>query len=145
MALDSDTSKWLLSWHREPDNRVCPGCIANSTKRPMTLAQWEAYGLPLSGDTECGDNCRCILVPTELIDYGQNVIGIDVPTGGLPKGGGIPAAIYQELSELIATYKALINVDVLPPKFYDNLMSLDTDRRILYLQQLIEAVRNGGS
>ena len=118
MSLGSDTSQWLLQWHDVGDDRVCDGCIARHDMSPMTLADWEAYGLPGSGDTECGDNCRCVLFPVGMLDISQSILGVPIEPS---PGGGVMVAplIYDNLGVLLGEWKLLTNDEPLPQEFYE--------------------------
>jgi len=149
MTLGDDTSKWLLRWHDvsgsgTQDKNECDGCYFNAKKMaPRILNEWIKHGLPGSGVTECGDNCRCILVPVGIADFSQQMLGIEVQPGKLPTlPGAAPAAVvYQALSDLVQEYKALMGGETLPPEFYDLLLGMEPEQRILYLQQLIDAIK----
>ena len=44
---------------------TCPDCLErhNQSKK---WEEWEAEGLPRSGATVCGQNCKCVLLPEEI-------------------------------------------------------------------------------
>lgn len=48
--------------------KTCPDCLARHGKI-KTYEEWEAEGLPRSGQTVCRDNCHCILVPAKFTEY----------------------------------------------------------------------------
>jgi len=43
---------------------TCPDCL-DRHNQAKTWAEWEAEGLPRSGATVCGQNCKCVLLPEE--------------------------------------------------------------------------------
>jgi len=50
----------FYTWQVE-SARPCPDCISRSGQTE-TYAYWEAVGLPQTGTTICGTNCKCVLV-----------------------------------------------------------------------------------
>lgn len=46
----------------------CPVCL-EANGQEMTLGEWQdsEYGMPGSDQRYCGDNCHCILVPTDAL------------------------------------------------------------------------------
>lgn len=46
---------------------TCPDCI-NRHGEIKTWDSWEAEGLPRSGNTVCGDNCQCMLLPADTTE-----------------------------------------------------------------------------
>jgi len=59
---------------RNPDDRLyrwviasgdpCPDCQGRALQGAYTMEYWESVGLPQSGSTICGSNCKCLLQPT---------------------------------------------------------------------------------
>jgi hypothetical protein len=46
---------------------TCPDCLDRHNQvKPM--ADWENEGLPRSGATVCGQNCKCVLLPTDATE-----------------------------------------------------------------------------
>ena len=43
---------------------TCPDCIERHNK-VQSWVEWEAEGLPRSGATVCGQNCKCVLISDE--------------------------------------------------------------------------------
>jgi hypothetical protein len=43
---------------------TCPDCLDRHNQE-KSWAEWEEEGLPRSGATVCGQNCKCVLLPTE--------------------------------------------------------------------------------
>lgn len=51
-------------WYLDPDVREhCQDCINRSNKGEKLYSYWEEIGLPATGHTECGEYCKCTLVP----------------------------------------------------------------------------------
>jgi hypothetical protein len=50
----------LYRWQVE-SAKPCPDCIARNGQIE-TYAYWEAVGLPQTGTTICGKNCKCVIV-----------------------------------------------------------------------------------
>lgn len=43
---------------------TCPDCLDRHNK-VMTWDEWEAEGLPRTGQTVCKENCKCVLLPAD--------------------------------------------------------------------------------
>jgi hypothetical protein len=57
-------SEVLYVWQLDPTViEHCDDCSQNSGMESKTLIEWQSIGIPGSGNTICGDYCRCILVP----------------------------------------------------------------------------------
>jgi hypothetical protein len=65
-GLDKVNGMW--EWLGVSDNRICPDCAKRNSKSPMKWAEWESEGLPGTGITICGTNCRCMMAIVETID-----------------------------------------------------------------------------
>jgi hypothetical protein len=138
-VLSSNIDEWLLAWHDVGDNRVCDGCIARHGMKPMTLAEWEVYGLPGSGDTECGDNCRCVLFPVGALDVSQSILGVPIEPGA-DGGAVVGALVYDALGKLMQEWNVLTGGEPLPMEFY----SIETRAaREQYLRDLIDKRKAG--
>lgn len=61
LATDGDENQILVRVG-EGDDAMCDGCIEREGTEG-TLAEHEAVGLP--GSQECGQNCRCVLIPVD--------------------------------------------------------------------------------
>ena len=44
---------------------TCSDCLERHNQA-KSWAEWEAEGLPRSGATVCGQNCKCVLIPDEV-------------------------------------------------------------------------------
>ena len=55
----------LWIWEATADNDVCEDCLERALWPPMDIADWMREGHPRTpeSETECGDGCRCRLVP----------------------------------------------------------------------------------
>jgi hypothetical protein len=53
----------LWDWVGIVDGKICPDCLERHKTKAKTWEDWEEIGLPESGATSCGKECRCILVP----------------------------------------------------------------------------------
>lgn len=54
-----------MRWVTVEDKKVCPDCRPRHN-RVKTLEAWEVLGLPGTGWSICRDNCRCVIVDSEL-------------------------------------------------------------------------------
>lgn len=45
---------------------TCPDCLARHGKT-ATWKEWEKQGLPRTGKTRCGKECKCVLLPKEAM------------------------------------------------------------------------------
>jgi hypothetical protein len=51
-----------LVWVLDPTAKDhCDDCLANSSMDAQSFGEWESFGLPGSGNTECGEYCKCTL------------------------------------------------------------------------------------
>lgn len=57
-------------------SRTCPDC-ADRHGKEQTWEEWEAEGLPRTGQTVCKENCRCMLIPGEASVFKKINIGVD--------------------------------------------------------------------
>lgn len=46
---------------------TCPDCLERHNQ-VQTWSDWEAEGLPRTGQTVCKENCKCILLPADNTD-----------------------------------------------------------------------------
>ena len=53
---------------------TCPDCLDRHNKI-KNWADWEAEGLPRTGATVCGQNCKCVLLPSEVTELQPIVRG----------------------------------------------------------------------
>ena len=55
----------LWVWEHANDGKVCADCHDRASWPPMDIAEWIKEGLPRTPecDTQCGENCRCQIVP----------------------------------------------------------------------------------
>ena len=60
--IEMDDGEKRYTWRVESDN-PCPDCLSRSGQT-MTLPEWQAAGLPRSGFSVCGSNCKCTLDST---------------------------------------------------------------------------------
>lgn len=54
-----------MRWVTVEDKRVCPDCMPRHNK-VKTFEAWEVLGFPRTGWSVCRDNCRCVLVDSDL-------------------------------------------------------------------------------
>ncbi|MGB0888987.1 MAG: hypothetical protein ACPGWS_01770 [Solirubrobacterales bacterium] len=59
-----------LTWRAVGDARMCDDCRKRHGAGGLTLAEWQAQGLPGTGWSICRGECRCILLP-------DNVLSVD--------------------------------------------------------------------
>lgn len=55
----------MMRWTTESDENVCDDCEARAGD-VRSMLEWEAIGLPKSGFSVCGTNCRCELTEETL-------------------------------------------------------------------------------
>ena len=82
----------LWSWLAIVDGKICPDCLDRHGWTAMTWEEWEAVGLPDSGNTICGQNCRCILTPAGSVKKED---------GGLKRPVKVPPKPKEILSQKI--------------------------------------------
>ena len=117
-----DNYQW--DWVDMGDNRVCDDCARLSGLPAATYSEWEnERTVPGKGDTVCGDNCRCILVPGDLIQVAPDLRAegkLVIPDEGTlivdPK---TPYAEFKVLDDLIGEYKAVTGGRKLPPQYFE--------------------------
>jgi hypothetical protein len=54
-----------MRWITVQDQKVCPDCMPRHNQS-ATMEAWEFMGLPRTGWSVCRDNCRCVLVDSQL-------------------------------------------------------------------------------
>jgi len=64
-----DDMNELYYWTLDPGAEHCDDCLDRATWPAMTFAEWQDNGLPGSGVTRCGHNCRCSLVPADIANF----------------------------------------------------------------------------
>lgn len=62
-----------MVWRTAQDNRVCDDCGGRHGVGGKTIDEWSVQGLPGSGWSVCGGNCRCELIP-------EGVLGLRDPS-----------------------------------------------------------------
>ena len=74
LATDGDETQ-LMVRVGEGDDAMCDGCV-ELMGTEGTYAEHDAVGLP--GSQQCGQNCRCVLIPvdnkTQITDIGGNLL-----------------------------------------------------------------------
>jgi hypothetical protein len=65
-GLDKVDGMW--EWLGISDKKICDDCEARNKKSPQKWIEWESEGLPGTGITICGSNCRCRMVIVESIE-----------------------------------------------------------------------------
>lgn len=55
-------------WVKDPGADSCDTCIERDTWPARTFEEWQEEGLPGSGVTICQHNCRCSLVPVDIME-----------------------------------------------------------------------------
>jgi hypothetical protein len=54
----------LYTWELDPEAKEhCGDCLERSNMEPRNFQEWESVGLPGLGSTECGEYCKCTLLP----------------------------------------------------------------------------------
>ncbi len=136
-----DLARYTWEWIDMGDDRVCPDCERLSAMPPATMEVWVTERTePGRGDTVCGDRCRCILVPADLIEIfpdlrteGKIVID-DGLLSGQVVNAGVPYEVFEKLDDLIMEYKSRMGGKKLPPEYY---AINDVRRRISYLEGIL--------
>lgn len=57
----------VYDWLGVSDGKICPDCLARHNMQSKTYDEWERIGLPGAGATVCMDFCRCVLIPSGVI------------------------------------------------------------------------------
>lgn len=73
LATDGDENQILVRVG-EGDDAMCDGCM-EAEGAEGTYAEHDAIGLP--GSQQCGQNCRCVLVPVDVRASGPAIMGYD--------------------------------------------------------------------
>ena len=58
----------LWDWLGIADTRICDECLRRHNMEAKEWDDWRKMGLPRTGATPCGQNCRCDLVPAGRIE-----------------------------------------------------------------------------
>lgn len=53
-------------WSAVGDKHVCEDCISRHGQ-VKSMDDWESFGLPATGQTVCKENCRCVLIPEDVV------------------------------------------------------------------------------
>jgi hypothetical protein len=123
MTIDEELDQYLWAWVNLGDDNVCPDCERYSQMPAMPFQDWiEANLEPGNGNSACGLNCRCALVPddilqvaTDLRDSGKIVIG---ELGELTDITATSYQLFSDLDDLIVEYKAATGNAKLPKEWY---------------------------
>jgi hypothetical protein len=136
--VDDELDKYTWSWLTIGDDRVCPECEAFGRMKPATYTEWiTERSEPGRGDTSCGDRCRCVMVPEDILVLGTDLAAsIKLSDPKLVISKNDTYAMFDELDDLIAKYKRVTAGDALPGEFYD----IETVQgRIAYLRHILKA------
>lgn len=141
-AIADDLDRYLWTWVDMGDDNVCPDCEKLSAMPPASMEEWVTQRTePGRGDTVCGDKCRCIMVPADLIEIfpdlrteGKIVIDDGLLSGQIVNAG-VPYKTFADLDDLIVEYKTVSGGKKLPPEYY---AINDVRKRIDYLRELLE-------
>lgn len=67
-----------LTWRAVGDAHMCKtpigGCEARHGDGGLTLQDWESLGLPGTGWSACQGQCRCVLLPDNLLDIEAEIL-----------------------------------------------------------------------
>jgi hypothetical protein len=133
-----DDYNW--TWLDMGDERVCPSCEDLAKMPPAPFTEWEERRtLPGRGDTVCGDHCRCVLFPENMIKAspdllsGDKIIVKDV--GDLVVSLDVSYELFAFYDDLIVRYHKATAGARLP----DELYRIDSiDGRIEFLKDWLK-------
>lgn len=122
-SLDDDIlDSYNWHWLNMGDDRVCPDCEALAALDPVTFTEWEERRtLPGRGDTVCGDHCRCVMVPVDMVTMfpdlisGGKIVIRDI--GDLVVTADVTYEMFWEFDDLLKQYQRQ-GGPKLPPEFY---------------------------
>ena len=113
----------LWSWLAIVDGKICPDCLDRHGWTAMTWEEWEAVGLPDSGNTICGQNCRCILTPAGSVKKEDG--GLKRPVKVPPKPAKAVAKNKVDIKEQARSKRGIVkdvnNGDKAIEKYIDKL------------------------
>lgn len=68
----AEAGEITFTWRAMGDGLMCPNCAVRHGVGGLTLADWQAHGLPGDEEVACShDECRCVLLPDNLLSVGQ--------------------------------------------------------------------------
>lgn len=135
--LDEDIlDNYLWKWLDMGDEKVCPDCEALAKLEPAPFTEWEnERSMPGRGDTVCGDHCRCVLAPTDLVKMSPDLISggkiVIKDIGDLVVSLDTSYELFQIYDDLIVRYHRATGAR-LPDELY-RLPSVD--ERITFLEK----------
>jgi hypothetical protein len=108
MTIDEELDQYLWAWVNLGDDNVCPDCERYSQMPAMPFQDWiEADLEPGNGNSACGLNCRCALVPDDILQVATD----------LRDSGKIVIGELGELTDIVE-YKAATGNAKLPKEWY---------------------------
>jgi hypothetical protein len=121
LADDLDEYNW--AWIDMADGNVCPDCIRWGKMDPAPFSEWiQNRAEPGRGESYCGDSCRCLLAPMDLISANPDLVAagpiIIKDIGELIIKKETSYETFAELDRLIVKYKGLTGNAKLPPEWY---------------------------
>lgn len=121
LADDLDEYDWI--WINMGDDRVCPDCGRWAALDPAPFSEWiQNRAEPGRGESYCGDSCRCLLAPANLIKTAPDLleggkITIKDPGEYFPDPS-TSYEIFDELDAEILKYKKANGGAKLPDEFF---------------------------
>lgn len=76
----AESGKLTFTWRGVGDKKMCEGpetnggCARLHGEGGRTLAEWQSLGLPATGHTNCQGNCRCMLLPDNLLEVESEIL-----------------------------------------------------------------------
>jgi len=123
MELAEDLDEYDWEWIDMGDGNVCPDCIKWASLPPAKFSEWiQNRAEPGRGESFCGDSCRCLLAPADLIKSNPDLkeggkITIKDP-GEYDPDPKTDYKIFEELDAEILEYKVKSGGMKLPDEFY---------------------------
>lgn len=140
----SNWDRYLYDWVDVGDSKVCPTCRSRAAEESKLFSQWGAT--PGDGQSECGGKCRCIFLPSAIIDFdatfeGGKTILMELEKSGVenPSLLTFEAQKFYKVDDLVNEYEIITSDWNLPLKFYE---LQGADEKIDLLNDLIYMINN---
>jgi len=70
----AERGELTFTWRAVGDKSMCPDCADRHGLNGFTLDEWQSRGLPGTGHTQCQGNCRCVMLPDNLLTVESEVL-----------------------------------------------------------------------